>query len=366
MSWSLLLADLAGVTKGEINNASDRSVSFAFNRLNTGSFRVRLDHPLANDLLEGDSLIKVYQRLSGSTTPTIRMVAEIVSVEEVASESDPGSLAVTFAEAGFWRLSHRLIGKSIDGYSRGTALAPVTRGSIAQNVIETVNAEKDTGVRIGTIADTATGFVGPWFYKPVSEAIGELSATLDGFDFRFDPVEPVTDGAGLKIATFRTAGAIGQTQANTVFEFGTGKRNIKSLKRQISRDGLLTKGYHLPPGFPETPEAVVSAENTPAIAARGLHEALVTSDIATADLRAALVREHVAVRKQPRQLITFEPTSYGSEFRADYDVGDVVTARARVAGSTRFNGLFRIYGVDVSINDNGLATYSLTLINSET
>ncbi len=365
MSWSLLLADLSGTTKGEINNASDRQVSFAFNRLNTGSFRVRLDHPLAEDLLQGDSLIKVYQRLSGSSTPSIRMVAEIVSVEEVAGENNAGSLAVTYAEAGFWRLSHRLIGKSAAGYTRGTAVAPVTRGSIAQNVIETVNAERDTGVRIGTITDTASGYVGPWYYKPVSEAITELSATLDGFDFRFDPIEPVTDAAGLAVSRFRTAGAIGQSRPNTVFEFGTGKRNIKGLKRQVSRDGLLTKGYHLPPGFPETSEPVASTENTTAIAARGLHEALVTSDITVADLRAALVNEHVAIRKQPRQLITFEPTSYGSEFFADYEVGDVVVARARVGGSTRFNANFRIYGCDVSINDNGLATYSLTLINSE-
>ena len=366
MSWSLLLADLAGVTKGEINNAGSRTLSFPFNRLWTGSFRVRLDHPLAPDLLAGDSLIKVYQQTSISTTPALRMVAEIVSVEEVASESDPGSLAVTFAEAGFWRLSHRLIGKSAAGYSQGTALAPVVRGSIASNVISTVNAERDTGVRIGTIADTATGYVGPWYYKPVSEAITELSATLDGFDFRFDPIEPATDAAGLAVSRFRTAGAIGQTRANTVFEFGTGKRNIKNLKRQVSRDGLLTRGFHLPPGFPETSDPVVSSENTPAIAARGLHEALVTSDITVADLRAALVREHVTIRKQPRQIITFEPTSYGSEFFADYEVGDVVTARARVGNSTRFNALFRIYGVDVTINDTGLATYSLTLINSET
>lgn len=365
MSWSLLLSDLAGVTKGEINNASDRTVSFAFNRLNTGSFRVRLDHPLANDLLEGDSLIKVYQQTASSSSPAIRMVAEIVSVEEVASESDPGSLAVTFAEAGFWRLSHRLIGKSATGYLQGTAVAPVARGAIAQNVINTVNAERDTGVRIGTIADTATGYVGPWYYKPVSEAITELSATLDGFDFRFDPIEPTTDGSGLAVSRFRTAGAIGQTRANTVFEFGTGKRNIKNLKRQVSRDGLLTRGFHLPPGFPETSDPVASVENAPAIAARGLHEALVTSDITVADLRLALVREHVAVRKQARQLITFEPTSYGSEFMDDYDVGDVVTARALVAGSIRFNAQFRVYGVDVSINDNGLATYSLTLINSD-
>lgn len=331
----------------------------------TGSFRVRLDHPLAGQLLQGDALIKVYQAPEAGGSPVIRMVAEVISVEEVASASDPGSLAVTFAEAGFWRLTHRLVGKSATGVSYGTALAPVDRGTIASSVITAANSDGNTGVRVGTIGSSASGFVGPWYYKPVSEAIVELSSTLDGFDFRFDPVEPYTDGSGLVVSQFTAAAALGQTRPNTVFEFGTGKRNISNLKRQVSRDGLLTKGYHLPPNFPGTSEPVVSAEDLPAKAARGLHEGLVTSDLAVADLRSSLVQEHVQVRKAARQLITFEPTSYGNEFNLDYAVGDVVVARAQVGGSVRFNAAFRIYGVGVSIDDNGRATYSLTLVNSD-
>lgn len=361
MAWSLLLADLSGVTQGEITNASNRQLGFAFNRMDTGSFRVRLDHPMAAQLLAGDALIKVYQATSGAA-PVIRMVAEIVSVEEVASESDAGSLAVTFAEAGFWRLTNRLVGKSATGVSYGTAVAPVDRGSIAASLITAVNAERDTGVRVGTIGASANGFVGPWFYKPVAEAIVELSSTLDGYDFRFDPLEPVTDTAGLAVASFRAAAAIGTTRVNTVFEFGTGRRNMKSLKRQVTRSGLLNRGYHLPPGFPESADAVVSSQNDPSIAARGLYEGLVTSDLTVAELRASLVQEHVAVRSTPRQLITFEPTGYGNELNTDFAVGDLVTGRAIVAGSVRFNGSFRIYDVGVSISDEGLATYTLTLV----
>jgi hypothetical protein len=361
--WSLLLAGLDGVTVGEIDNASDRRFDFPLNRIATGQFRIRLDHPFSAQLLEGDSLIKLYQR--SSSTSELRMVGEVVSVEEVAGESDAGSLAVTFAEAGFFRLNHRLVGKSATGVSYGTALSPVDRGLIAQQVIEAVNTETDTGVRIGSITASANGYVGPWWYKPVGEAILELSATLDGFDFRFNPVEPTQDSAGLAVSQFTAAGALGQLRPDTVFEFGTGKRNMKSLKRQVSRDGLMTRGYHLPPGFPETSEPVVSSQNLTATAARGLHEGLVTSDLSVADLRAALVAEHVEVRKQARQLITFEPTSYGTEFNVDYEVGDVVTARAVVDGSIRFDASFRIYGVEVSVTDEGLASYSLTLVTSD-
>lgn len=360
-TWSLLLADLSGTTLGEITNASERRLSFPLNRMATGSFRVRLDHPLAIDLLDGDRLIKVYQEMPDGTS-TIRMVAEIVSVEEVASESDPGSLAVTFAEAGFWRLTHRLVGKSGSGLSYGTALSPVDRGTMAQSIINAVNADADSGVRIGSISASSSGYVGPWYYKPASEAITELSSTLDGFDFSFDPVEPYSDANGLVISSFRAAAVIGSLEADSVFEFGTGRRNIKEIKRQVGREGLLTKGYHLPPGFPESSAQVVSVEDLTAEAERGLHEGLVTSDLTVADLRLALTEEHVQVRSQPRQLITFEPTAYGNAFNDEYAVGDVVQARAVVAGSVRFDAFFRIYGVDLSLSPEGLPTYSITLV----
>lgn len=361
-TWSLLLARLDGTTLGEIQNASGRELSFPLNRIATGQFTVRLDHPLALDLLEGDALVKVYQRTDAGTS--IRMVAEIISVEEVADESNPGSLAVTFAEAGMFRLSHRLVGKTADGVSYGTALAPLDRGEIARQVIVAANTEAETGVRIGTITASANGFVGPWYYKPVSEAIAELSATLDGFDYRFNPVEPVP-GPNMKVSEFTAAGALGSVKQDAIFEFGVGRRNIKSIQRQVSRDGLMTRGFHLPPGFPETSDSVVSSEDLPATAARGLHEGLVTSDLTVADLRAALVQEHVQIRKKARQLITFEPTSTASGFNVDYGVGDVVTARAVVGDTIRFNGQFRIYGVDVSLSDAGLASYALTLVNNE-
>ena len=361
-SWSLLLARLDGTTLGEVDNASGRQLSFPLNRIPTGQFTVRLDHPLAGELIEGDALIKVYQRTDAGSA--LRMVGEVTSVEEVADEGNPGSLAVTFAEAGMFRLSHRLVGKTANGVSYGTALAPLDRGEIARQVIEAANTEANTGVRIGTITASANGFVGPWYYKPVSEAIAELSATLDGFDYRFDPVEPVP-GANMKVSEFHAAGALGAARQDAIFEFGVGRRNIKSIRRQVSRDGLMTRGYHLPPGFPETSDPVVSSEDLTATTARGLHEGLVTSDLTVADLRAALVQEHVQIRKQARQLITFEPTATASGFNVDYAVGDVVTARAVVGGSIRFNGLFRVYGVDAELSDTGLASYALTLVNSD-
>lgn len=338
-------------------------MSWPLDRLATGKFKVRLDHPLAEPLLEGDCLVKAYQQTDGDSTPQLRMVAEVVTAEESAEDLNQ-SIAVTFAEAGFWRLVKRLVGKSAGGVTYGTALAPVDRGNIASFIIAAVNAEKDTGVRIGTVTPSANGFVGPWYFKPVSEGILELSSTLDGFDFRFDPVEPVLDGSGLAVARFTASPALGEVRPEAIFEFGTGKSNIKSYKRQVTKEGLLTKGYHLPSGFPESTEPVVSSHDLPATAARGLMEGLVTSELTTAQLRSLLVQEHVQIRKQPRQIITFDPTIGGMVLNRDLVPGDVITARAKIGGSVRFNGFFRVYEAEVSLDDNGAASYSLSLVTN--
>ena len=60
---------------------------------------------------------------------------------------------------------------------------------------------------------------------------------------------------------------------------------------------------------------------------------------------------------------TFTPAvGVGPEFNVDYEVGDVVTARAQTDAGTRFNAAFRVYGVEVTLDDEGQASYELNLV----
>ena len=363
-AWTLRLTGYDGAAQGELRNASERTFSFELNRMATGSFKLPLDDPLAGTLLQGDCLIQLWQGT------TVRLNAEVISVEEVADASGIPTLAVTFADAAYWRLTHRLLGVTGPGLTFGTALAPVNKWNIANLILLYLNVDGDTGVRNGSFGGTGTTYVGPWRFKPFMEAMLELSRTLDGFDFEFVHTEPYIDDAGgllppdsVAIAVMNTYAKLGTTRPNAIFEYGTGNRNIKAYKRQVSREGLMTRGYSLPPGFPETSELIVSAESQSAIAARGIHESIVATDLTAHMARAELLRSHLAVRKQPRQLITFTPAvGIGLQFNTDYAVGDVVTARAKVNGSTRFNAAFRVYGVSVTLDSEGLASYELNLV----
>lgn len=364
-AWTLRLTGYDGAAQGELRNASERTFSFELNRMATGSFKLPLDDPLAGTLLQGDCLIQLRQGT------TVRLNAEVISVEEVADASGIPTLAVTFADAAYWRLTHRLLGVTGPGLTFGTAVAPIYKYIIVSSILAYMNMDGDTGVRNGSFGGTGTAYVGPWRFKPFMEAMLELSRTLDDFDFEFEHVVPYADTCGglhleggcTAIANLNIYAKLGTTRANTIFEYGTGSRNIKAYKRQVSREGLMTRGYSLPPGFPETSELIVSAESQSAIAARGIHESVVATDLTAHMARAELLRSHLAVRKQPRQLITFTPAvGIGLQFNTDYAVGDVVTARAKVNGSTRFNAAFRVYGVSVTLDSEGLASYELNLV----
>jgi len=172
---------------------------------------------------------------------------------------------------------------------------------------------------------------------------------------------------------------IGGNAQHAAFEFGTGRHNVKSYRRPVTLDGALNRGYNLPPGFPDNAtQAVVggtSADGTAddaSIAARGILEGVVPGDLIVDALRLKLVQQNVRIRRNPRQIVTFEPISQigGSSdilpvYGTDYSVGDIVPFRAKINVSgavvTRIDALMRVFAVDWNIDDEGNAQPSITV-----
>lgn len=376
--WRFVLASLGGTSLGELKNASARHVDLVHGGLDAGSFKVDLSHSRAPDLSTGDVLVKAYYETEAGEKQ-LKVCGPLITCEEVGDDAGNGSLAVTFGSV-FWRLAFRLLGKSVSGYSVGTSLAPVERCQMSADFISRVqepstanpDAGGDAGIRIGTITPSSKTYVGPYFYKPVAEAINELSNVLDGFEFDVIPTEPTPDGFGVALGTYTAAPFIGQSRPDVVFEYGTGKRNVSDYKVQLSNEGLLNDGFNLPAGFPDNAtESVVRATDLLSVLTRTRYEGVVPGDLVVPELRQALVNEHVAIRARPREVFTFTPTTRsGYEFGVDYGVGDIVTARVKkrigdLDESVRFNGLVRVYGASFDIDDNGQAAAGLTLIPTD-
>lgn len=353
-------------------NASQKQYSYHLNAGRQAQFTINIDNPVANFLLNSDSLIKVYRQTKVSKTWELLMVGDTIHAEE-SGQGDLGLLTVVAADP-WWRLQRRLIGMDVNGIGQGvgfTAGSPtglVDIGAIIMFILGSLNTAFNTGISAGTYATSTTSYLGPVYAQNAGDIIQQLCNTLGGPDFAIIPNEP-TGGAmpATTIGTLNVYNPLGSIFNNTVFEYGTGQRNTATYDRILSKDGLANYLFSPPQGFPDVPalgDTMVSAIDLTSVGAIGLYEDIVQGDVISQPLRQELCNEYLAIRGRARQQITFTPTvDCPLDYGVDYDTGDVVVARAFVPGSGyRYNGYARIYGVDIAVDDNDAETPALTLI----
>lgn len=370
VNWRYILCDLEGVEVGELFQVRDPNRSRILNGMASATGTIGLENPMA-DVVVGSTagerirnLLKVYR--NGERF----LVGPLTDAEEVLGPDGVGSVSFS-AASPLWRLLYRLVGKTVAGYADGTPLAPKDLSQIAQGVIEVLNAEKDTGIRIGVIGASSDSYVERAWFKKAGELIAELAAgaRLGGYDFDLEPVEPFADAMGVQIATFNTYGSKGQVRPEVVFEYGDGKRNIQTARRPISGSTRATRTYSLAPGWPdaiaEGDTAVVTGDGADAeLEGERFEEVVGSGDLGVLDLRQRLVDAHVAVRKHPREQWIFTPVAnLEYQYGVDYEEGDIVTARVvnPHTGAVRLNGLVRLYAAAFAGDELGNETPELTV-----
>ena len=382
--WSWHYVDRDFVPQGEIFNARDRQISLGLSKIDTAGFSVRSDNRWADALLSLEGFIKIFRN-----TQLIGYM-ELLEAQETVDGSG-GKIAIS-ASSPAWKLANRFMEVEYPGTSFGSG---ADRGAVAATLINLVNnkfltdfpgypptlpATPDEHRLTGNtlvIGDASshnylTGQIlsEAWpipVFKPYLELLNEMSASADGFDWRFMPVENFIDGAWNNdpgIAEIWIELTMGTTKPEAIFEFGDGKQNIKTYNRVRSRAQQANSVWHLISNTPESDPP--HAFDSTSASTWGILEDIAQADLTNTTYRQQLVDEHVLVRKQPRHTIVYEPTpDYGNgrlpSFGTDYDVGDIVTGRAVSLGYERFNAQFRVWGVEFTIDDNGVETPKLTL-----
>lgn len=395
MTWTFQLTDRQGTPLTELRNARDRSLRFPLGRTPTLSFTVDATHPAGPLLLALDkTLVNCFDDSSGSKV--LRMRAVVIGYQK-QRQSEGSTIQVTAAGLQ-WRLDHRLVGKHVNGATDGTnATTLKDRGTIMGDLLDAVNAGDassiwadgdNTAIRRGTITASSSTYIGPWRYKPVGEAYAELAGTLDGPDWQVRYADPPTsDATGVVLGYLDVSAAIGTTRPDVVFAYGTQPGNVETWTDVGDANGLANRAVNLPPGWPDTAtDQPVAWDDATSIADRGLYEAVVAADLQTFDLRQKLTQEHVRIRKVPRRVISFQPVAEDPNalveqrrvprLFTDFNVGDVVRFRAverfdvtaadgTVIGQNEVptaDLLVRVFAADLSIDPNGVASTSLTLI----
>jgi hypothetical protein len=376
VGWLAVIANRAGTEVGEVHQATSRTVTpRPWRSVPTSGLQLRSDNWLVPYAELGEVMrLKWYDpagtlRFNGPLVPSIEKVAD-----------DTGATVAVTAAGGAILLGDRLLGKDRNGFVVGSALAPVDRTEIARQVLGAANASEATGIVEGTIlACGGLTAAGPWFLKPGLDAVAELASALDGFDWEVEPLEPAANAGA--IGRLNMQASFGQLRPNAIWEFGMGKDNVKSWRYAIQTDQVANSLWNAPSGWPDNAtQNIVNATDPISIAQRGLKEAVVQQDLAVDAFRLQLLQEHVAVRAQPRKVITFEPMPDAAAslvYGVDYREGDLITFRAVerypiydssgvvVIGYQEVDEvdiLCRLYAVTYTIDEQGLATPAFTVI----
>ena len=371
--WKFVLGNLNGEAIGEITNATTRTLSIGLNRVSTASCIIRADNPLAISLFSGDRLLKVYEN------NTLRFHGLVVSSELTGSGTETPTIQINAADPG-WRLSKRLLGLS----KGGTAYGPYDKAKIARLFIAELNSSltlfnPHTGIKLlpesSYVGGSGSYIAGP--YRPALTCINDLAHTITGFDWYIAPLE------GKETTTFSNAGGtwttplIGQFEATnafgtskgTVFEYGYGQKNVRTISYIRDLNDLVNRAYHLPNDM-ET-ESVLSFYDGGSEVYRGPSEA--TADafgLTNTALRESWLQEVIRVKKNPRYVVTMtldidDGTGRVPQLGTDYWLGDLVTARSYLANNKLFSGQVRVYGVEIAIAESGTATIAPVFLDEE-
>jgi hypothetical protein len=266
---------------------------------------------------------------------------------------DVGGNTLTVNAGGFHSYVRRRVIRRRRSYSGQDQLA------IARSLMQSLEAINGSLGIIGTSDTNVSGrtrvrLYNSWDRKPFGEAIEQLAAVEDGFDFRYDVAY---SSAGVPTVEFRTTyPALGQ-QTKYVFDLDG---NAEALS--FSRDGSARVNEVDALGEGEGPDQRIQTRTNPGALS---NEPLLQSAVTFSDvIREDTLRDH-AGRELSRgsasavqYKISVDPD--GPPSHTEYEVGDIVELRANY-GYLNDSGSYRIVEKSVAAGSGGEAvTLSLT------
>lgn len=395
--WTTELATTGGTVLGEIRDATEREVNLAFGKPSSSTFTVRADNPLVPSLFGQDTLVRVWE------DQTLRHNGLVLTADMKSSEDGNGipSVKVMTTDAA-WILSKRIVGT---GFTSGKGflgdLYSGDKGLCAKQIIEAASSGTNRASHIkisGTYTSGSTGSYTAGPFKTALACVNDLANGTDGFDWL---IKPLLEGSNW--GEYYAVPVLGSDKSsNTIFEYGTGRGNIRTMGWVRDITTLCNFAYHIPDSLEPTADDNMNIEQivvSPAKGAGGyeppISETLLysagTKDAATVasqvthsvleeiaeasalydlPLRQGWTDVYTAVKREPRNVLsmtfdTDDGTGRVPKLETDYWLGDFVQARGAAAGTTFFNGKVRIYQINVAISPSGTAKITPVLFDEE-
>lgn len=259
--------------------------------------------------------------------------------------------------------------------------ALVEQVDIAADLINWAQAQSGGDIGVGTTGVTPTGRVRDRTYldyerKNIGEALEQLAAVIDGFDFRY---ETARSGDVININFLTSYPATGR-ETDLVFELGvqldsaSATTDATNLVTHVDAIGAILDPAE-DPGAPEEGDTeTVEVEQAPLIASVSditrfttmprLDDVISETDIITIPTLEAKALLRLARGSDPVVMPSVGVDPAQEPRIGSYREGDLVTIRA-VAGFRRLDGRFRITEYSVTVDGNGGESAALVFGSGE-
>lgn len=376
--WKFILVNSKDLSEiGELHQARGKSLNLALNTPGSASFTYSFEGNLAADIEVISTGIMAYRRGSSDTYQLVWSGY----INEINEDVNEGTMSVS-AVGWFERLNKRIARQDVLYKSQydyniivGSGFS-IPSGGVASGIMHIANktatasgytiASGTVPVVSGSNPNTPT-WLNPGVYSagmrsgvPSSQdlsikqdsSFGEAIMTLvnqeNGCDVYVDPATRALNVYGKK----------GSVKGEVYFGYNWGPDNIKQFSRSTTTSDIAN--YLVGRATGVTAQSINTASGS--LNDFGLFEDHIdiTLKTANADVLKFYTAAEYLFRSDPRTNPTYSVSPYpytiGSSVPEpfnDYDIGDVVRFRAISPPRVNVNGSFRVFGLNISITDDG-------------
>lgn len=238
----------------------------------------------------------------------------------------------------FYQMNPTAIAQSLLTYADLRSPVPVSNGSISTNGSEVART-----VRFRP-------------FQNIGQEIIQLSNLENGFDIWIDPSTRVMNLYHQAVVG-NVIGRGSNKTSSVLFGYGTRPDNVLSLRETTDPSWMVN--WIAVQGKSTTQSTYQGATDSSSVSTYyAFDESVQLGEVSDVNVLTAYANAEIAIRSSPRKIYEFVPVMSTPTFPVfrpfiDYDLGDVVSLSARVGSISFANQAIRIYGFDLTFDEEG-------------
>jgi hypothetical protein len=269
------------------------------------------------------------------------------------TEQDYANNSVQVSATGWWEiLDYRFIEPHQESFVNFMNDPATDSTIIAMTLLDAANVQQDsrdnfrhTGIDRGRMDVSQARKREYKVGDQISQAIRDLATIENGFDYEINPASRLLDIYYPRKGTLRPEIILG---------YNWGPNNVGNLR--VQTDGAAVRNRHRA----STTYIIAEAEDDQSIDLYNMRTEISSLGDVTDNIAGAYANGEVAFKSQPKKTltITLRPGNASPQVFRHFEIGDTLYLTARGGRDPIEKQAVRVFGVSVSIDENGLETVS--------